>query len=91
MLDELQKEYDDAGGGPAEGFIHKKTCLLKAWHEHRMFGLKMFRTQSVYTHHPQDFCKSAPAVYPYIWTNYTAAKSDVQCALPLFCVLQNPR
>jgi len=91
MLDELQKEYDDAGGGPAEGFIHNKTCLLKAWHEHRMFGLKMARTESVFTHHPQELYESVPGVYPYIWTNYTAATSNVQCALPLFCVLQNPR
>jgi len=34
MIDELQKEYDNAGGGSAEGFIHNKPCLLKAWHEH---------------------------------------------------------
>jgi len=91
MLDELQKEYNDAGGGYAAGFIHNKTCLLKAWHEHLLFGLKMSRTESVYKHLPQELYESIPLVYKYIWTNYTAEEADVQYAFPHFCVLQNPR
>jgi len=86
MLDELQKEYDDSGGGHAEGFIHNKTCLLQAWHEHRLFGLKMSRTESLYNHHPPHLS----TVYKYIWTNYAAREDEVRYALPLFCVTQEP-
>ena len=90
LLDELQKEHEEAGGGAANGFIHNKSSILTAWHEHRLFGLHMRKTDSVAKNHPRhdgNSCKTP--VYKYIWANHTAGEDSVQYAFPLFCVVKN--
>jgi len=89
MLDELQGEYDDAGGGSAESFIHNKAQLLTAWNEHRMFGLKMSKIEKLHQHHSYHTgITGTSPMHKYLWTNLTAGEDDVQYAFPVFCVLK---
>ena len=91
ILGELQTEHEEAGGGRAPGFIHNKTSILKAWREHRLFGLRMARTESVDKHHPSysDIASDEPPVYQYLWKNHTAQGDSVKYAFPLFCVVEH--
>jgi len=90
ILDELEKEHEEAGGGSAGGFIHNKTSILDAWHEHRLYGLHMHKTDSIAKNHPPHCGNSYKApVHTYIWPNRTAGEDHVQYAFPLFCVVKN--
>ena len=88
ILGELQTESDENDNG--QGFIHNKSYILDAWHEHRPFGLQMCTTESISKNHPPFYGKPSKShMYPYLWANHHAGEKCVEYAFPLFCMVEH--
>jgi len=77
LLNELQEAHDKNPQGLGGGFIHSKTRLLEAWHQHRLFGLCMSETDSLFNN-----CREHDA---YIMTRTVSA--GAKFIFPLFCIV----
>ena len=88
ILGELQTESDENDNG--QGFIHNKSYILDAWHEHRLFGLQMCTTESISKKHPPFYGNPSKShMYPYLWANHHAGEKCVEYAFPLFCMVEH--
>jgi len=77
LLHELQEAHDKNPHGPGGGFIHSKTLMLEAWHEHRLFGLYMSETNSLYNN-----CRGSDV---YIMTR--TVLGGAKYIFPAFCIV----
>jgi len=95
IIDELQEEITNG----CEGSRYSKTSLLQAWHEHRLFGLRMQATATL--DNTETAKRTALGSSPcgvctlstYLWKNTLARTQTThghptQYMFPLFCVVR---
>ena len=80
ILDELRIEQ--AGSVSGNGFHHNRQNIIRAWHEHRLFGLRVEDSWDFYEANRQRGGDDAAFLMP---------KSRVGAfVLPVFCVVDKP-
>jgi GNAT superfamily N-acetyltransferase len=77
LLDELKKAHDKTPQGLDAAFNQSKTLMLEAWYQHRLFGLYMSETDSLFNN-----CRGHDA---YIMTRTGSATAKY--IFPLFCIV----
>ena len=80
ILDEIRLEH--AGSVSGEGFHHNRQNILRAWHEHRLFGLRVYDSWDFYEANKKRGGDDAAFLMP---------KSRVgSFVLPVFCTVDKP-